>query len=270
MFFAGKALARRIEAAEAAVARECSGPAVEIFEVAGGSAIFAGPESPLTQAIGIGMDGPVSEADLGALEAFFRQRGAPVKIELSPLADQSFIHVLGARGYRITEFSNVMFRWLEGFVPSEVPRVSRVTAPDEERWSLAVGQGFFEQDQLSEDEMNIGRAILGMPGACCYLASDGGQPAGGAAMSTRNGLACLFADSTIKEFRGRGLHRELIAARLADALALNCDAVTASTAPGSISQRNYERLGFHVAYSRVSFNCTVDNHGPQRGIYNEA
>jgi hypothetical protein len=252
MFFAGKALARRIEAAEAAVARECSGPAVEILDVAGGTAVFAGPDSPLTQAIGIGMAGPVCETDLAALERFFSQRGAPVKVEISPLADQNLVQSLGERGYRISEFTNVMFRWLEGFAAGEAPRVSRISPGDEERWSLTVGLGFLEQDRLSEEEMNIGRAIIGMPGASCYMAMDGGQPAGGAAMSVRNGLACLFADSTIKEFRGRGLHRELITARLADALVQGCDAATASTAPGSISQRNYERLGFQVAYSRTS------------------
>jgi hypothetical protein len=65
-------------------------------------------------------------------------------------------------------------------------------------------------------------------------------------------LVTLFADSTIARFRRAGLHQELIAARLNEALAQGCDLATASTLPGSTSQRNYERSGFEVAYTRVT------------------
>ena len=47
-------------------------------------------------------------------------------------------------------------------------------------------------------------------------------------------------------------HRELIAARVNEALAQGCDLATASTLPGSGSQRNYERMGFEVVYTRVT------------------
>ena len=99
----------------------------------------------------------------------------------------------------------------------------------------------------------MGRAIFGMPGAMCYLAvSEKGEPAGGAASAIRDGLATMFADSIIPRFRRLGLHRELIAARLNEALAQGCDLATASTLPGSASQRNYERMGFEVVYTKVT------------------
>ena len=112
-----------------------------------------------------------------------------------------------------------------------------------------MGRGFFDQAELTTDEMDVGRAICAMPGALCYLAaSPAGEPAGAAAAAVYTGLATLFADSTIARFRRAGLHAELIAARLNEALAQGCDLATASTLPGSSSQRNYERLGFEVAY----------------------
>jgi len=52
-------------------------------------------------------------------------------------------------------------------------------------------------------------------------------------MAIRSGLATLFADATIAQFRCHGLHRELIAARLNEAIAQGCDLATASTAPGA-------------------------------------
>ena len=101
--------------------------------------------------------------------------------------------------------------------------------------------------------MDVGRAIFAMPGAHCYLAAtENGEPAAAAALSVRSGLATLFADSTIARYRGAGLHRELIAARLYEAAAQGCDLATASTLPGSGSQRNFERLGFEVVYTKIS------------------
>ena len=45
----------------------------------------------------------------------------------------------------------------------------------------------------------------------------------------------------------------MVEARLNEGLAQGCELATASTLPGSGSQRNYERLGFEVAYTRVTF-----------------
>ena len=116
-----------------------------------------------------------------------------------------------------------------------------------------MGRGFFEQRELTTEEMDVGRAICAMPGALCYLAAtESGELAGGAAAAIHDGLATLFADSTIARHRRAGLHRELIAARLNEAVAHGCDLATASTLPGSGSQRNYERMGFQVVYTRVT------------------
>ncbi len=254
MMHAGKELARRIEAAEAINARGCSRqPGAAVLEVAGGCAIFMGVDSPLTQAVGIGLNGPVSGADVGDLEWFFGSRGARVTIDLCPLADPGLLSELSERGYRVREFNNVLVKRLQGTEVLMTPRVRPALAGECDRWSHTVGCGFFEQSELSSDEMEVGRAIFSMPGAMCYLAAtESGDPAGGGAAAIHDGLVTLFADSTLPVHRRAGLHRELIAARLNEALALGCDLATASTLPGSGSQRNYERMGFEVAYTKVT------------------
>jgi GNAT superfamily N-acetyltransferase len=253
--FADAALARRLEAAEAANARGCapSSPGAAFLDIAGGCAIFVGADSPLTQAVGIGLDGPVSAAGLDALECFFRTREARVSIDLCPLADPGLLAMLGERGYRATEFNNVLVKRLAGAEIVLAPRARRAIAGEDDLWSHTVGRGFFEQSDLTTAEMDVGRAIFAMPGALCYLAvEETGAPAGGGALAVRGGLATLFADSTIPAFRRRGHHRELISARLNEAIAQGCDTATASTLPGSQSQRNYERLGFGVVYTKVT------------------
>lgn len=254
MIFADIHMARRVEGAEAANARGCSlRDGGGVLEIAGGCAIFMGAESPLTQTLGIGLNGPVSLGEVRLLESFFRSRGAKVSIDLCPLADPGLLKILADRGYRPVEFSNVLFRRLSGAGSVPTPRVRLTLADEADLWSRTVGRGYFDQPDLSETEMDVGRAIFAMSGALCYLALSGvGEPAGGAAAAFHNGLATLFADSTIAAFRRTGLHQELIAARLNDAIAGGCDSATAATLPGSPSQRNYERMGFEVIYTRVT------------------
>jgi len=253
--FADASLARRLEAAEALNARGCAAaPAGAAFlDIAGGCAIFVGAESPLTQAVGLGLGGPVSESEVDSMEVFFRSRGAKVSVDLCPLADPGLLEILSRRRYRATEFNNVLVRRIAGTEIVLAPRIRRALAGEGDLWSHSVGRGFFDEPDLTTAEMEVGRAIFAMPGALCYLAvAATGEPAGGGALAVRNGLATLFADSTIATFRRQGFHRELIAARLNEAIALGCDSAMASTLPGSTSQRNFERLGFEVVYTKVT------------------
>jgi GNAT superfamily N-acetyltransferase len=254
MLIAGHALARRLEAAEAENARACAAvrQGTAVLEAAGGFAVFTGIDSPLTHALGIGMNGAVGAAELAGIENFFRTRGARPAFDLSPLADSGLIETLSERGYRITEFNNVMVKRLAGAEIVFTPRVRRALSSEADLWAHTLGHAFFDKAELTTDEMDIGRDLFGMPGGLCYLATVDAETAAGAGMAIRDGLATLYADGVIERFRGRGLQGELIAARLNEALAQGCDLSTASTLPGSVSQRNYERHGFQVAYTRVT------------------
>ena len=82
MEFVDLNLARRLEMAEAHACRECAEAfqrqhpefPVAVEEIAGGFAIFAGADSPVTQAIGLGLHGAVSDFDLDRLQDFFSSR----------------------------------------------------------------------------------------------------------------------------------------------------------------------------------------------------
>ena len=254
MILASHSLARRIEAAEAENARAAAEvrPDTAVLAAAGGFAVFTGADSPLTHALGMGMNGPVRDAELAAVETFFRARGARPTFELSPLADPGLFETLGRRGYRITEFNNVMVKSLAGIELVFTPRIRRATENDAGLWAHTLGHAFFDKSELTGDEMNIGLDLFGMPGCLAYLATVDGETAAGAGLCLRSGLATLFADGVIARFRRRGLQAELISARLNEAAAQGADMATASTLPGAGSQRNYERLGFQVAYTRIT------------------
>ncbi len=246
-------LARLLEQAEAENARAFIGPDTPLLEIAGGCAVFAGAGSPLSHGVGMGLRGPLHEAEIQAIEDFFHSRGAAVSLELCPLADPGLFESLGNRGYRIAEFNNVLVKPLSAAEIVMTPHVRRAGADEKELWSHTLGEGFFEQPHLTDQEMDIGRAIFGSPSSLCFLVvSESGEPAGGGAAAFHETLATLFADTTLPRFRRQGFHRELIGARLNEAIARGCRLATASTLPGSGSQRNYERAGFQVVYTKVT------------------
>lgn len=260
MTHAGLELARRLEAAEAlngvACAKAHQGINPElgatVLEVGGGFAIFVGVESPLTHAIGMGMLGEVRADELDRIEEFYRKRGAAAAVELCPLASPSLVELLGNRGYCVTEFNNVLVRALAGPECALAGTSVRLAYADEEYlWARTVGRGFLEKDDLTTAEVDVGSAIWHMPGSRCYLAFGGGHAAAAGAMAMHAGLATLFADSTVLGFRGAGLQSALIRERLRVAVEEGCDLATASSLPGTVSQRNYERHGFQVAYTKT-------------------
>src|ERR1700722_9302570 len=144
VMFADLALARRIEGADAINARAGAPahPGSATLNAGGGVAVFVGAASPLTHAVGVGLDGPVREAELSGIEAFFRSRGAMVTFDLSPLADAGLFEALGERGYRITEFNNVLVRRLTGMEVAFTPRVRRAIAGEDDVWAHVLGEGF--------------------------------------------------------------------------------------------------------------------------------
>lgn len=242
------ALARRVEAGHAHAAA-ASAPELTAEEVAGGQAIFHQVDSPVSQAIGIGMNGPVPSADLDRLEAFFHSRGSVAIIDLCTLADPSLLALIHERGYGVREFSHVMVRRLdraEG-VPGTAPgiTVQPVAAHESRAWARLVMQGFSGQDEVPEQLLGIvapQEAFFGLWDR---------QRCAAAAMDVHAGLATFFGDATRVSTRGYGLQLALIRHRLDRAAQLGCDLATASVVPGSISHRNYERAGFQLVYARV-------------------
>ncbi len=72
-------------------------------------------------------------------------------------------------------------------------------------------------------------------------------------MSIHEGVALLAGASTVPEARRRGAQLALLDARLAYAAERGCDIAMMCAQPGSASQRNAERQGFRIAYTRIKW-----------------
>lgn len=243
------ALVRRVELAQAAQNRAAT-PSHGILELAGGLALFNGANSPLTQALALGLEGPVSAEALDRVEAHLGQQGGLLQLDLLPFADPALAQELARRGYRVGEFQQVFVRALPASPPPPTaPGVElRPLHPGEAQvFSRTVAQGFMGRDE--ESALMLGTAT--MPGTTCFLALVDGEPAGGGTVAIHDGVATLSGTGVRERFRGRGLQQALIAARLDWATRQGCTLASSSTLPASPSQRNMERLGFFVAYPKV-------------------
>jgi GNAT superfamily N-acetyltransferase len=231
-------------------------PDASVQACAGGYLIYCGAESPLTHALGLGMHGPVSLAEIDEVERFFRRRGAPATIDVSAHADPSLREALSTRGYHVVEISNVLVRGvsaaLADYQPPDGITIRKADPEEYHLYARTVMTGFFSRSDVNDAELRIGYTMFHMPCTTPLLTFHYGNVAGGCALSVRNRVASLFGDATLPGYRSKGLHAAAIAHRLAIAAREGCDLATAGTQPGSQSQRNYQRLGFEVAYSKVT------------------
>ena len=265
MQFVDLDLVRRLEASEAAAAKECAqflarknpSSGAESINIMGGMAAFTGIGSPVTQAVGLGLHGAVSNSEMNELEDFYATRASEVNIEVCPMADSSLYEQLGTRAYRVIELSNVLYRSIEAPArPTLLPpgvEIRRAAASEARFWAETVSRGFAEHFPVTEELIEIMEMFSQRPSDRTYLAYAGGKIAGGAALCTHNNVAGFFGASTLPEFRRRGIQTALLETRLADAAGSGCDIAVSIAQLNSASHRNIERQGFRVAYTRSKF-----------------
>jgi hypothetical protein len=86
-----------------------------------------------------------------------------------------------------------------------------------------------------------------------FLAELHGQPIASGSMSICEGVALLAGASTVPEARKQGAQLALLDSRLSYAAENGCDLAMMCTLPGTASQRNAERQGFRIAYTRIKW-----------------
>ena len=259
------ALARRLERCEAHAnrrfvesrARRVPDIGATWIEAGGAYALFDGVGSPLTQTFGLGVFEPVTPAVLDTIEAFFGSRGADTFHEVSPLADPSALALLNERGYRPCEFTAVLFQPLPAAGPSGAlppdTEVRLVREDERDAWAATALQGWSEFPEVLEFVSSFGPTAAAAEDAYQFMAVQRGTPIATGSLSIHGDVALLAGASTVPGARGQGAQRALLAARLAHASAQGCSVAMMGASPGSGSQRNAERSGFRIAYTRIKW-----------------
>jgi hypothetical protein len=231
--------------------------------------MYDGEKSPLTQTFGLGLFEPITEAELDVIESYYRDRNAPVFHEISPIAGPSLLTLLNQRNYHPVELTSVMYRRVDGEIrlTDRNSKVSVRLASGNERevWATTGARGWSEMTELADQIEELMRISAQRSDLYLFLASLDDQPIGAAAMSIFDGVALMAGASTVPEARKRGAQLALLESRLRYAHANGCDVAMMGALPGSISQRNAERNGFRIAYTRIKWRLNGSSNSIERG-----
>ena len=260
-----KALARRLESVEelpqVLYARTFQKLRPEIgaaeAQVCGGHMSFCGLGSPVGRAVGMGLDRAFKPEDLDSVEAFYRAHNAPAQVDLCPLHESAVFEMFKERGYAIAELNNVLYRKLEAqekSPPLPPDCEIRPSLLEEAGKAGEIVEAAFFPAGAPEAFRGLIAPLYQMEGALPFVASvEGKLVACGTGLVIReHRVFALCGAGTLTAYRSRGLQTALLRARMAAAVEAGCEYAVVVTQGGTTSQRNVERLGFRVAYSKVT------------------
>jgi GNAT superfamily N-acetyltransferase len=263
--FADIELARRLEKTEARGNREFIETravvepkrGAEWIEIGGTYAMFDGVGSPLTQTFGLGMFQSISDNEMNAIESFFLDRASDVFHEVCPLSDESVKSLLSERGYKAIEYSSVLYRPIStdfrlSLEPNEDIHVRTVKAGEEQRWADTTFKGWSEFAELTDFLRDMGQ-IFSKSKSISFIGELSGEPIATGSLIINDDVALLAGASTVPEARRQGAQLALLEARLRYAASRGCTTGMMVASPGSSSQRNAERHGFRIAYTRTKW-----------------
>lgn len=265
MQFVDKAFARRLEACEempqVLYARIFQKTRPEIGaaeqEICGGHMVFAGLGSPIGRLTGGGLDRPFSAEVLDQVEDFYRERKAPSQVDLTPLHGSEVFEMFKERGYAIAELNNVLYRKLEPneeFPPPPDHCEIRPSHPEEAHLTGTIVESAFFPEGAPEAFQGLIAPLYQMEDALAFVATIEGNPVacGTGIVIPEHRVFALCGAGTLAAHRSRGLQTALLRARMAAAARARCEYAVVVTQGGTTSQRNAERLGLRVAYSKVT------------------
>ncbi len=257
-------LARRVDRAEiefcALAGATGLGRPLDRLDAGGGVALFGKPGSPFNKVLGLGLSGGVPDGDLDRLVRFYQERGSPAQVELCPMAYADVAARLGARGFLVQGFESELGRH-PGSVPAMPPdvRVAVVEPEQEDLWLRTIADGFVAaephagggpgHETFSTEQLMEMMADFRHPHIRRFIAWIDGQAAGGGSSWMLDGVLGVAGTSTLPQFRRRGVQAAITIQAILDGR--DADLIIATTAPGSTSQRTFERLGFQLLYTRT-------------------
>ena len=191
---------------------------------------------------------PEDAGELDAIFAFYREAGVRPWFELPPAHDvERLSRPLAAAGSVPIGFHTVLYGEPARF--DEDPRVREVGPGEAELFADVLLRGHGVPDEVPRS--HIARWAEGPTSRLFVAEVDGVAAAAGVLVLGE--VANLANASTLPAFRGRGLQSALIRARIAAAAAAGADLVCSGASWDSQSQRNLERAGLRIAYTKTTW-----------------
>lgn len=266
------ALARLEEGRLSAGVREVAAVAVPMM---GGWACRDEPGNWLNYAAGCGLAGPVSRDEVRALRRLYEEAGIEPRLEICPFIDPTLTRALADEGFVVRNFETVYYRGLDaersgaagdgandpangGWRALGPPGLEiLVLDPSDEAalddFARTALSGFLPEGvtEFPQAFMDSSKRVARQAATVCIRAMLDGACVGAGAMEVRGPVACLFGVSVRPAFRKRGVQRAMLAWRLREAARRGAVVATIGSRPGVATERNAQRAGFRVAYTKL-------------------
>lgn len=210
----------------------------------------------LNHVAGFAMDGPVSDQDIDTIERLFRGINLPPYINLCPFSHPTARQLFNERGYSVRGQISVYTLPLQDYENDndnddniEITRVQDTEKTLFTEYSISGAKSLGRAVDLLE---TLAKCATLRSDTRLYFAKIDGKIAGSAGLAfltTPFGqVAELYIDSTVPEFRGRGVQTALLRTRLVEAKKAGVERAVLNARSGEGSARNAERVGFQLAY----------------------
>ena len=227
---------------------------VEYFGDATALAMKGLDDWEFNRTIGLRGHGP---EEIDSVLGWYQERRVDCRFDVAPmLCSKRVLRDLAERGFYQSSFHTVLYGEPnpERHVPEAGIDVVEVDAGEmgvfAELYMVYLDDLDMAPDLRRRAKANV-EARHPLPGWRLYVAAVGGAPAAFGALFVSGGVGSLGGAATAPRFRGRGCQSALIRRRIADAASGGCDLIAAQATPGSSSQRNMERAGLRVAYTKA-------------------
>ena len=120
-------------------------------------------------------------------------------------------------------------------------------------WARTTARGWSEFPELNAFLQELAPISTERQDSVSFLAELDSKPIATGVLCVGGGVALLGGACTVPEARKQGAQSALLARRFQYAVDDGCDIAMVCALPGSASQRNAERNGFRIAYTRIKW-----------------
>ncbi len=240
-----------------------SGEPITTFN--GAACLIRPADSGVSRITGLGVLEPWREGMIAALEELLRDQRALCEITMNPFAPVSLSNELIANNWNLAYWIQVMASDLREPVPS-IPypedrfTLKQVGSSSVDNWAVIMAQGFEDFLLTHQSDPLTHRNSAEIEGMQCFLAQQGGVDVGAASMNLIDEFAMMYAASTLRPYRNKGIHTSLLKHRMKVAKKEGAHYAALLTVPGSQAGKNATRLGFHLLYTQpVYYKSFVEN-----------
>lgn len=185
---------------------------------------------------------------------FYNEKKIPIRFELTPAhVSSELLTYLNELGFYQCDFHTTLFNSISNydFTSNSGVSIRKIKEDEFDIFADIYTRGFQMPSFLKEGVAQNNSILFNKEGWTFYLASVDGEAAGIGVLYQKNGIATLAAAATSPEHRNKGIQSTLINERMNKAIVDNCQLVVGQAKFGSTSQRNMERQGMKIAYTKA-------------------